>query len=92
LGQEIAEQPLSEEDLSPLADRRAALVRKVTAACRELVKAHDYDALEVMNGRLKALNALQLPALPSCGGDISPGLPVEDRRATISSRRSSGVH
>jgi hypothetical protein len=84
-GQEIAEQPLSEEDLGPLADRCAAQVRKITAACRELVKAQDYDALEVMNGRLKTLQALQLPAL------TSPALPSRTAKVILSSRRSNAA-
>jgi hypothetical protein len=84
-GQEIAEQPLSEEDLRPLADRRVALVRKITAACRELVKAQDYDALEVMNGLLKTLQTLQLPALTSSAH------PLRTAKVILSSRRSNAA-
>jgi hypothetical protein len=61
---ELAQLPLSEEDYLALADRHAALVQKVTAACTALADAGEYDALDALAIKLEELQALDVSALP----------------------------
>jgi hypothetical protein len=60
LQQQAAQLPLSEEDYLTLPARHADLVRRVTDACRELMKARDYAALGPLSAKLKELRALDL--------------------------------
>jgi hypothetical protein len=59
--QESAQLPLSEEDYLTLADRHAALVQRVKQGCLDLMKAKQFDNLAILNGRLRALDQLELP-------------------------------
>jgi formyltetrahydrofolate synthetase len=78
----VLQERLSEEDYLTLADRHAALVQKLTAVCKELVDAEDYETVTVIGAQLKQLNALDASSLPSYrnSGAEPAALPHADRR------------
>jgi hypothetical protein len=62
---EIAQLLLSEEDYLTLAARHAALVQRVEAKCRDLLKGKHYDLLTSLGAKLEQLQALDLSAVLS---------------------------
>jgi formyltetrahydrofolate synthetase len=61
----VSKQWPAEEDYLTLADRHAALLQKLTAVCKELVDAEDYETVTVIGAQLKELKALDASSLPS---------------------------
>jgi L-asparaginase II len=69
LEEESAQLPLSEEDYLTLTDRHAALVQRVTDACRALKAPGYFAELDKLATQLEALRALDVsgPPVPSGG-------------------------
>lgn len=64
LEEKSAKVPLSEEDYLTLRGRQGALVREMTAMCRELAGAQEYAQLKALIDRLVALQTVDVSMLP----------------------------
>jgi hypothetical protein len=63
--QVLPQQALSEVDYQSLADRRVALIQKLTAVCERLFEGDDFDALDtLLASKLQELKVLDVSRLP----------------------------
>jgi hypothetical protein len=91
----LAQLPLSEEDYLTLADRHAALVQKVTAACAELADTGEFDALVTLAIKLEELQALDVSALPqpwANGPVLPPALSAPTTTASAEEGKEDGAN
>jgi formyltetrahydrofolate synthetase len=87
----VLQLPLSEEDYLMLADRHAALVHKMTAVCKELVEAEDFDTVTQLGAKLKQLKALEVTSLPpSLKNAARPVLPPRTHRCSLDCAQDEG--
>jgi hypothetical protein len=61
---ESAQLPLSEEDYLTLADRHAALLQRMVAACLQLTAAQEFATLATLSAHLKTIKAMDTRELP----------------------------